>query len=51
MPSRLIGHRLRVRIHDDRLELFLGGTHLMTLTAGALIPATGGTPTWSTTGT
>ena len=34
VPSRLIGHRLRVRLHDDRLEVFLGGTHLMTLTRG-----------------
>ena len=34
VPSRLIGHRLRVRLHDDRLELFLGGTHLMTLPRG-----------------
>ena len=30
----LIGHRLRVRIHDDRLEVFLGGTRLMTLPRG-----------------
>lgn len=28
VPSRLIGHRLRVRIHDDRLELFLGSTYI-----------------------
>ena len=28
------GHRLRVRIHDDRLEVFLGGTRLMTLPRG-----------------
>lgn len=34
VPSRLIGHRLRVRLFDDRLELFIGGTHLMTLTRG-----------------
>jgi transposase InsO family protein len=34
VPSRLIGHRLRARIHDDRLEVFLGGTHLMTLPRG-----------------
>ena len=26
VPSRLIGHRLRVRIFDDRLECFLGAT-------------------------
>ena len=31
VPSRLIGHRLRVRLYDDRLDLFVGGTHLMTL--------------------
>lgn len=31
VPSRLIGHRLRVRIHDDRLELFLGSTYIEAL--------------------
>ena len=30
-PSRLIGHHLRVRLYDDRLELFLGGAHQLTL--------------------
>ena len=35
VPSRLIGHRLRVRLYDDRLDLFIGGTPLMTLTRGA----------------
>ena len=34
VPSRLIGHRLRVRLFDDRLDLFIGGTPLMTLTRG-----------------
>ena len=34
VPSRLIGHRLRVRLYDDRLEVFLGGTALMTLKRG-----------------
>jgi hypothetical protein len=34
VPSRLIGHRLRVRLYDDRLDLFIGGTSLMTLTRG-----------------
>ena len=34
VPSRLIGHRLRVRLHDDRLEVFLGGTQLLTLPRG-----------------
>jgi Mu transposase-like protein len=28
VPSRLIGHRLRVRVHDDRLECFLASTPL-----------------------
>lgn len=31
VPSRLIGHQLRVRIYDDRLDLFLGATFLVTL--------------------
>lgn len=34
VPSRLIGHRLRVRLYDDRLDLFLGATALMTLPRG-----------------
>jgi len=34
VPSRLIGHRVRVRLYDDRLELFLGSTALMTLRRG-----------------
>ena len=34
VPSHLMGHRLGVRIYDDRLELFLGGTHLLTLPRG-----------------
>ncbi|MBB6414434.1 hypothetical protein HNQ71_007144 [Mesorhizobium sangaii] len=34
VPSRLIGHRLRVRLFDDRLDIFIGGTHLMTLPRG-----------------
>ena len=33
-PSRLIGHRLRVRLYDDRLECFLGSTPMMTLRRG-----------------
>jgi hypothetical protein len=31
VPSRLIGHRLRVRLYDDRLECFLGATPVLTL--------------------
>src|SRR3974390_3735046 len=34
VPSRLIGHRLRVRLYDDRLECFLGSTRLLTLRRG-----------------
>jgi len=34
VPSRLIGHRLRVRLFDDRLDIFVGGTPLMTLPRG-----------------
>jgi len=34
VPSRLIGHRLRVQLYDDRLECFLGSSHLMTLRRG-----------------
>ena len=39
MPSRLIGHRLRVRLYDDRLECFLGATALMTLRRGRPHPS------------
>jgi hypothetical protein len=38
VPSRLIGHRLRVRLYDDRLQLYLGGTPLMTLERGRAGP-------------
>ena len=34
VPSRLIGHRSRVRLYDDRLDLFIGGTALITLARG-----------------
>ena len=40
VPSRLIGHRLRVRLHDDRLDVFIGATLLMTLARGRA-PASG----------
>lgn len=32
--SRLIGYRLRVRLYDDRLECFLGGTQVLVLRRG-----------------
>jgi hypothetical protein len=34
VPSRLIGHRLRVRLYDDRLDLFIGASRLVTLARG-----------------
>ncbi len=34
VPSRLIRHRLRARLYDDRVELFLGGTRVLTLVRG-----------------
>ena len=34
VPSRLIGHRLRVRLYDDRLEGFQGSTLLFSLRRG-----------------
>ena len=33
-PSRLIGHRLRVHLYDDRLDWFLGATPMLTLRRG-----------------
>jgi hypothetical protein len=34
LPSRLIGHRLRARIYDDRIECFLGSTSVASLRRG-----------------
>ncbi len=34
VPSRLIGYQLRVRLYDDRLELFVGSSARLTLTRG-----------------
>jgi hypothetical protein len=34
VPSRLIGHRLHLRIHDDRIEAYLGGSFVLTLPRG-----------------
>jgi len=34
VPSRLIGHRLRVRLYDERVECFLGGEPVLTLPRG-----------------
>ena len=34
VPSRLIGHRLRVRLFDDRLDVLVGSTALMSLARG-----------------
>jgi hypothetical protein len=37
-PSRLIGHRLRVRLYDDRLEVYLGASLQMTMPRGRAHP-------------
>jgi len=34
VPSRFIGHRLRVRLYDDRLDCLLGSTSVATLQRG-----------------
>ena len=34
VPSRLVVHRLRLRIHDDRIEAYLGGSFLFALPRG-----------------
>jgi hypothetical protein len=34
VPSRLIGHKLLVRLYDDRLDVFQGATHLFALPRG-----------------
>lgn len=33
-PSRLIGHRLKVRLYSERLECYLGGAPVLTLARG-----------------
>ena len=38
VPSRLIGQRLRVHLHDDRLECFQGSTPILTLRRGRAQP-------------
>ena len=42
VPSRLIGHRLRARLYDDRLECFLGSTHVLTTRRGEPVSASQG---------
>ncbi len=39
VPSRLIGHRLMVRLYDDRLEVFIGATPLLTPPRGRAHPS------------
>jgi len=36
VPSRLVGHQLTVHLYDDRLEVFLGTSPLMTLPRGRM---------------
>ena len=42
VPSRLIGHRLRARLYDDRIDCYLGSTHVVTLRRGQPVSATQG---------
>ena len=46
VPSRLIGHRLRVRLYDDRLECLLGSTIVLTLPRGRPFQGRGRAPSY-----
>ena len=48
VPSRLVGHRLRVRLYDDRLVLYAGTEHLMTLPRGTRARKAGAGGWWTT---
>jgi hypothetical protein len=39
-PSRLIGHRLKVRLYSDRLDCYLSGALVLTLARGVRSPIT-----------
>ena len=41
VPARMIGQRLRVRLYDDRLECFLGGSRVLVLARGRADHTTG----------
>src|SRR5438552_16025568 len=40
-PSRLIGHRLKVRLYSDRLDCYLSGVLVLTLARGTRSPING----------
>jgi hypothetical protein len=40
-PSRLIGHRLKVRLYSDRLDCYLAGSLVLTLARGVRTPLGG----------
>ena len=40
-PSRLTGHRLKVRLYSDRLDCYLGGARVLTLARGIRSPING----------
>jgi len=40
-PSRLIGHRLKVRLYSDRLDCYLAGSLVLTLARGTRSPING----------
>ena len=41
VPSRLIGHRLKVRLYSDRLDCFVSGSLVLSLSRGARSPLGG----------
>ncbi len=41
VPSRLIGHRLKVRLYSDRLDCYLSGALVLTLSRGIRSPVGG----------
>jgi hypothetical protein len=45
VPSRLIGHRLHLRVHDDRIDAYLGAAHMLTLPRGRAPAKTAGRTT------
>lgn len=45
VPSRLIGHRLHLRVHDDRIDAYLGAAHMLRLPRGRAPAKTAGRTT------
>lgn len=45
VPSRLIGHRLHLRVYDDRIDAYLGAAQMLTLPRGRAPAKTAGRTT------